>query len=142
MDVTAEKAKIQDSSPDIYYFGILFGFIGIFILLAARVILWIQPPIPKCLFKELTGYPCVTCGSTRSLEELSQFHFFNAFLMNPLIFLTGLGFGLFALYSVGVYLFNFPKYQFTFIHTHSKLIRIFIVLAILLNWIYLIKAGI
>src|SRR5690348_8436678 len=136
------ESTFTDKSPNrLYQWGLIYGILGIFVLVAGRIVLWLKPPIPKCMFKEITGYPCMTCGATRCIEEFSQFHFWNAFLMNPLIFLMGAGFGLFFLYSAGVYLFNLPKIQFTFVSKNAKLVRILIVLAVLINWIYLIKVG-
>ncbi len=41
-----------------------------------------------CLFKEVTGLPCPSCGTTRSLLLLIQGRIFDSFMMNP--------FGIFA----------------------------------------------
>jgi hypothetical protein len=40
-----------------------------------------------CLFKEVTGIPCPSCGATRSLMLLMRGDVRGAFLMNPLGFL-------------------------------------------------------
>jgi hypothetical protein len=40
-----------------------------------------------CLFKRITGIPCPSCGSTRSILELASGHFQEAFLLNPLGYL-------------------------------------------------------
>lgn len=107
-------------------------------LVGARIVVWLNPPLPKCVFKELTGYPCPTCGATRCVCALSQFHIRDAFLMNPLIFLLGLGIGLFAIYSAGVYLFGFPQIKFEKLKRKQTFLRILAVVAILVNWAYLI----
>lgn len=42
-------------------------------------------PVPTCLFKRFTGYPCVGCGSTRGVMAAMRGNFAGAFLYNPLI---------------------------------------------------------
>jgi hypothetical protein len=41
-------------------------------------------PFTLCAFKQLTGLPCPTCGSTRALGQLALFDLGSAFAMNPL----------------------------------------------------------
>ncbi len=133
-----EKIISQNKSIQGYQFGILYGVLGSMMLVGARLVLWLNPPLPKCIFKELTGYPCPTCGATRCVCEFSQGHFWDSFLMNPLIFLIGVAIGLFAVYSIGVYFFNFPEIKFDWVKKKSNLFKILSVLAILVNWAYLI----
>lgn len=37
-----------------------------------------------CFFKNLTGYPCPSCGVTRSVAQLFRGNFLEALYMNPL----------------------------------------------------------
>jgi hypothetical protein len=37
-----------------------------------------------CMFKSLTGLPCPSCGSTRSVTAIAHFDFFEALWWNPL----------------------------------------------------------
>ena len=39
----------------------------------------------QCIFKSLTGWPCPTCGMTRSLIRLRRLDLVGAFAANPLI---------------------------------------------------------
>lgn len=48
-------------------------------------------PLPQCLFRKLTGLPCLSCGCTRSLTAWSQLDVATAFYFNPLFFLLCLG---------------------------------------------------
>ena len=48
-------------------------------------------PLPSCLFRQLTGLPCLSCGSTRSLTAWSQLDLPAAFRFNPLFFLLCAG---------------------------------------------------
>ncbi len=44
--------------------------------------------IPQCLFHSFTGYSCPTCGLSRSLYSIANFHVFESFkhhLMGPVI---------------------------------------------------------
>ena len=136
MESTTYKNK-----SDTYLLGLIFGGMGIFFVVAARMVLWLHPPLPKCFFKEITGYPCPTCGVTRCLIELSQFHIWNAFLMNPLFFLTGVGVGIFAIYSFGVYFLNMPKISFTWTKRRTNIARVLVIAAILINWGFLIAVN-
>ncbi|HTX17260.1 MAG TPA: DUF2752 domain-containing protein [Bacteroidota bacterium] len=44
-----------------------------------------------CLFKEVTGLPCPSCGTTRSIELLLHGDLPGAFVTNPLGLLLALG---------------------------------------------------
>jgi len=61
-----------------------FLFIGVY--------LYIDPttshPMPKCLFRMLTGYDCPSCGGQRALHALLNGEFYNAFILNPFLFLV------------------------------------------------------
>lgn len=37
-----------------------------------------------CFFKNATGYPCPSCGTTRSIKHLYQGEFYKAMMTNPL----------------------------------------------------------
>lgn len=41
-----------------------------------------------CLFKNITGYPCPSCGSTRATVLLLNGNFMDSVFMNPLAILT------------------------------------------------------
>lgn len=45
-----------------------------------------------CPFKNLTGYPCPTCGSTRSALALARFDVLGALVRYPLQTLAWIGF--------------------------------------------------
>jgi hypothetical protein len=57
-------------------------------LLASLAIVFLhvhQLPFDVCLFKRMTGLPCVTCGGTRALARLVALDIPGAFAMNPLV---------------------------------------------------------
>ena len=44
--------------------------------------------MPKCLFKTLTGYDCPSCGGQRALHALLNGRVYDAFMLNPFLFLV------------------------------------------------------
>ena len=62
------------------------AWIGTGVLLAALSrlpLLW-----PACHFREWTGIPCLTCGSTRMVDALLSGNWVEAVTWNPLVFLA------------------------------------------------------
>jgi len=57
--------------------------------------------LPSCLWFSITGVPCPTCGATRGLMALSQGHFREALLLNPLLVLVFFAVPLSALVNIG-----------------------------------------
>jgi hypothetical protein len=54
-------------------------------------VLYTFPPVttafyPQCTFRQLTGFDCPGCGSTRALHALLHGRFAEAFRFNPLLF--------------------------------------------------------
>jgi hypothetical protein len=62
---------------------------------AGAVWLRLGLPTPGCRFREWTGLPCATCGTTRMLRALLAGDLANAILLNPMVF--------FALVAVGAW---------------------------------------
>jgi hypothetical protein len=40
---------------------------------------------PACLFRKITGVPCLACGGTRCVRSLASFDFLGAFAFSPLV---------------------------------------------------------
>jgi hypothetical protein len=49
-----------------------------------------QTGMNLCLFKAATGLPCPSCGSTRSVLDITRMHFRDALYANPAGFIVGL----------------------------------------------------
>ena len=56
--------------------------------------LWIviSPHLRSCTFRNITGIPCPTCGTTRTAIALLDFDFCAAFVINPLAMIAGVVF--------------------------------------------------
>src|SRR5688572_15343005 len=56
-------------------------------------------PLPKCIWREMTGVPCPSCGATRCARAIVSGSLGTAFVMNPLIFTALLGTLLYNAYA-------------------------------------------
>ena len=98
-------------------------------------------PVPFCFFKTVTGIPCMTCGSTRALGRLAALDFAGALRVNPLatVALTGV-------FAVGLLQLALSVQGRTLrVSMPPGSARVLWILAgalVLLNWIYLIWAGV
>ena len=100
--------------------------------------MWIGLGWPQCPFLAMTGLPCLTCGATRAAIAFLHANFLQAFSWNPLAFLALCGVAAFDLYAVVVLLGRTPRLRLVdWTRTERNVVRIAVVCALLLNWIYL-----
>lgn len=117
-------------------FGIIYGVMTIFALLAARF-LPVLTIFPACAFKSITGFPCPTCGSTRSLVHIAGGDILSAFGYNPL-FSISLLFAVTAfVYGSFRLLFSLPRLAFLLSEAEKSFLKAALILAVLSNWAYL-----
>jgi hypothetical protein len=116
----------------------IFGAVGLVLLLVARFV-----PVAKllpgwgCGLRRLTGYPCLSCGMTRSFEWFARGRFADSFLINPL------GFFLAALVPVGVlYLLlrplRPPRLALELTTSQDLWLRVALLCVLAANWAYLL----
>jgi hypothetical protein len=96
-------------------------------------------PWPRCVFHELTGLPCVTCGATRSAIQFFRGHFLAAWRWNPLIFMFLLGLTVFDIYAFFTLVTRTPRLRIAFRQVEKKYARQIVLTAFALNWIYLLS---
>jgi hypothetical protein len=111
----------------------------------AVAVFWLKLglPVPRCLFHEMTRYPCLTCGATRCLSAFSSGRFVEAFFWNPLAFFSLVAVLLYDLYAAVVIGFNLPRFRFNYLKPWVAMgMRLAAVLVALGNWAYLLHAGI
>lgn len=118
-------------------FGVIYGGFAVLILCAARL-LPILSLAPACAFKGLTGVPCPTCGSTRSVLYLSQGEISAALAMNPLTTLGLMAAMLYFLYSVVTLACDLPRINFLFADREKIAVRAAAVILLFVQWSYLI----
>lgn len=131
----------KDRTSSLEEYGLIYGAIGILILLAFRFIPLSYIPV-LCPFKKITGLPCPTCGGTRALIHLAHLDPVGSFSMNPLISsFTILGI-LFLLYSIISFFLRPLRFMVRFNQRERRVIRLWTIGVIIMNWLYLIISGI
>src|SRR5438128_4043572 len=96
-------------------------------------------PWPRCVFHELTGLPCVSCGMTRCAIQFFHGHFLAAWKWNPLVFASLCGVIGFDAYAFIVITARAPRVRVLFRdEIERKYARIIVIAALALNWIYLL----
>jgi hypothetical protein len=120
--------------------GAIFALVGLLACLAIGLLGLDRLPVQLCVFKALTGRPCLTCGATRALGRLYALDLRGALLMNPLATvgaLTLLAWGLadLALLPLGRAL------SLRVSPGAGRVLRIGAVSLVLLNWAYLLAVG-
>jgi hypothetical protein len=103
--------------------------------------LWLRSgfPTPICVFHEMTGFACPGCGATRCVRNVMRGDLIAAFLMNPVVFITGAFFALYDAYAATVLALRLPRVRFDPIPTWlCATARFGIPALILLNWGWLV----
>lgn len=128
---------LKKRAADQIEFGIIYGGIALVMLGAGRLQAVVSFA-PDCAFKGLTGIPCPTCGSTRSVVHLSHGDILSAFAMNPLATLCLISAVLYFLYSLMSAAFALPRICFFLTNKEKNVVRAGAVMLLLLQWAYLI----
>ena len=117
--------------------GLIYGLIAFLAILTARFFP-VLSIAPSCVFRSITGFPCPTCGATRSLVQLATGNVVSALAFNPLFIVIVLAALTMFIYSLVRALFSLPRLTFLPSEPEKALFRWIIVLALLLNWAYLV----
>jgi len=116
--------------------------VGAVLLIGVPVALFHWAGVELCLFHRLTGWPCLTCGSTRALAFLATGDIAAAFRVQPLAALCAAGLGAaFAAYSVLLFLCRRVVAVRLGQGGRRATCAVGIALA-LLNWLYLVWRGV
>lgn len=98
-----------------------------------------------CMFKNVTGYPCPSCGTTRAVMLLLHGHLVESVLMNPL----GLIVGALMLLIPSLIAFDLLTGRDLLLRLYRKTetvivkreIAILLAVLIILNWIWNVQKG-
>jgi hypothetical protein len=118
-------------------FGIIYGGIALLMLGVG----WLLPILsfaPDCVFKGLTGIPCPTCGSTRSVVHLAHGDILSALTMNPLTTLCLIAAIVYFIVSLMSVVFDLPRINFLLADKEKNVMRAGVVMIMLVQWAYLI----
>jgi len=107
-------------------------------LLLAAAWLVLGLPWPICMFHQVTGLPCFTCGMTRCAIQFFHGHFLAALKWNPLVFGLLCGVAAYDLYAFASLATRAPRLRIAFGEMQKKYLRIIAVSALALNWSYLL----
>ncbi len=121
-------------------FGIIYGGISLAGLLSARL-LPVARLLPSCLIKEFFGFPCPTCGATRSVVRLSYGDLRGSFAANPLVSLALVSTVIFFLWSVASLIMGLPRIELVLSEREKNRMRAGVILLVVANWLYLVRAG-
>jgi len=119
--------------------GLLWGAVAAALVVLSPFGERLAPALPACPLKSWTGWPCVTCGATRTAVALAHFDLLGALAVSPLMTVAwivliggGLVAGIAALAGHGV---PEPRGR---VSLKWRLAAVAVVLA---NWVYLVWAG-
>jgi hypothetical protein len=105
----------------------------------AAVWLIVGLPWPRCVFHDLTGLPCITCGMTRCGIQFFHGHLLAALKWNPLVFMALCSLTAFDLYALVTLAGRGPRLRISFdTKTAKTFVRIAVISALVLNWISLL----
>lgn len=98
-------------------------------------------PWPRCWVRHLLGVPCPTCGSTRCALAFAHGNLWHAIALNPLMFCVYAATIGYDCYASVVLLFRLPRVRFESPPGAIKRgLGIIVVVAIALNWLYLLTS--
>ncbi len=120
--------------------GLVFGGAGLAAAALVGLLHLDRLPIVVCYFKAITGLPCPTCGSTRTLGRLAAFDLAGAVAMNPL---AAAGAALIAVWALAdlVLLLRRSALGVEVSPAAARVLRLGGVALFALNWAYLLAAG-
>jgi hypothetical protein len=128
---------LKKKTPDMIEFGIIYGCIALLILGVGRLLPSLSW-VPDCVFKGMTGFPCPTCGATRSVAHISHGDILSAFVMNPLITLFLILAVAYCVISIVSVVFDLPRIGFLLTDSEKHIVRKGAVILLLVQWVYLI----
>lgn len=103
----------------------------------AAAALWLQLglPLPGCAFREWTGLPCATCGSTRMVGALLAGDVIGAMRWNPLVFTLLAG-------IVGWSALSAARLRLVVESGERRILGALAVVAVVAGWAFVIGSGV
>ena len=96
-------------------------------------------PLPSCLFKVVTGWPCLTCGGTRAALAFAHGDLLESCRWNPLVAAALLGWCLFLVYGAGALIGLWPRLRVRDVRPgEAAWLRTGAVATVAATWLYLV----
>jgi hypothetical protein len=109
-------------------------------LVMAAIWFALRLPWPHCVFLEVTGHPCVSCGATHAAIAFFHADFWSAWKWNPLAFLFLSGLSIFDAYAFAVLVIRGRRLRIgQFTPIEKIFVRFVAIILLLSNWIYLLS---
>ena len=93
-----------------------------------------------CIIKNVTGYPCTSCGTTRAVTLLLQGKVIESLLLNPFGILIAVIMTIFPFWILTDILLKketfYTWYKKAEIIIRTKWIAVFLIILVALNWIW------
>ncbi len=100
-------------------------------------------PQPRCVFHDVTGCPCPTCGATRCVRLALGGEFAAAFGINPLALISLGAMALYDAYAATVLALRLPRLRGEALPPWTgKAARLAAVGTIAANWVWLLWRGV
>lgn len=98
-----------------------------------------------CIAKNVTGYPCPSCGTTRAIQLLLKNNWMASLQMNPFGIVVAILMVVLPLWIVFDTITKketlFKSYKKAEAVIRTKWLAVFLIVLVLLNWIWNIKKG-
>ncbi len=114
------------------------GLLGLVIFAAARWLPVEKLPFWGCTVRELTGWPCLGCGLTRSAQHLAHGEPGAALAINPLGTILFIMLGAAVVASVGHLVFGLAPPQLHLGRCAARTVRLALAGAVALNYTWVI----
>lgn len=93
-----------------------------------------------CIIKNVTGYPCPSCGTTRAMQLLFQGDFIESLKMNPFGIIVAILMTIAPIWIAIDLVFKkdtfFHSYKRTEVIIRTKWLAVLLIILVLLNWIW------
>ena len=135
MQIACRQLTVSEIDHELLWLSVSLG--G---LIAAALWFALHLPWPHCVFHELTGLPCLTCGATRAAMQFFHGNFLVALKWNPLAFAGLCAVSMFDVYAAVVLATRAPRLRIAYLTSIEKSFgRMLVVALFLLNWVYLLS---
>lgn len=122
--------------------GLLWGAVAAALVAVSPLAPGVAAALPACAFRGLTGLPCAGCGATRTALALARLDVAEALACNPLAAIGTLAFVGGGLLAGALALAGRPLREPDCRRLSSPLVRLLMVVLVLANWVYLVRAGV
>lgn len=96
-------------------------------------------PTPQCVIYRFSGWPCLSCGGTRTARALLHGDLLAALVWNPLVAAGLIAAAAYMMYAILVCVMRWPRIRITGVTPRwAMFFRLSIIGLLASNWIYLV----